>query len=160
MMVDSQVEFYMMKNYRKSISAAHLLYFSDLTIFLGLFCAKKKKNRFKKGSCQRKERILSGEDGHFWTFCKGYSKARWSKKVDSHKKVDILEFQIVENVGKIAPIVPLFLFVDPTTIFQRELMFKKKVHFEKWRNEPFWWPHSLILALEGIMLKNLGFFKW
>ena len=96
----------------------------------------------------------------FGHFAKAIAKQDGQKKIDSHKKVDILEFQMVENVGKIAPIVPLFLFVDPSTIFQRELMFKKKVHFEKWRNEPFWWPHSLILALEGIMLKNLGFFKW
>ena len=36
-----------------------------------------------------------------------------------------VEFHMAENDGNTAPIVPSFLFIDPTTIFKKELEIEK-----------------------------------
>ena len=69
-MLDSQLEFYIVKKDRKLTAAMNLFLFSNFTDIL-------EKTGLKMAQYQRKEQILkSGEEGYFWTICKGYSKAK------------------------------------------------------------------------------------
>ena len=66
---------------------------------------------------------------HFWTFCKGYSKAKWSRMADFRA-----ELQSPRKLGKATRTMILCLFMDSRTIldlFHARNSFQMDLTFEK-----------------------------